>query len=561
MSDEFDPSQSAEQRNETSEHQQPGDGAQRHDQSGAPSAAHTHYAPQAGYPPAGSQQTAPLGGAGWNPQAGAGWNAQAGPTAAPGGAGWNAQAAPQASAGWNAQTGQAGAGWNAQAGQAAPPYPPNGPSAPHQQSASFYQQPGPSVPPYPPTGTWLPPYAAYGPQPQPPRRRKGLLIGIASGAVALSVVAGLAIGRVAWNDNTSANQAFGSASSPSGNTNAAIDPNAIAKKVDPGLVDIDTVLGYQNAEAAGTGIVLTANGEILTNNHVVEGATSIKVTDIGNGKTYTATVVGYDRTQDIAVLQLQNASGLTTATLGDSSKVSTGDAVVGIGNAGGVGGTPSVAAGTVTALNQSITASDDSNDSSEQLTGLIQTNANIQAGDSGGSLVNSAGQVIGVDTAASAGSQPGQGSPSANQFGQGGQGANQGYAIPINEAISLAHQIIGGQSSTKVHIGQSAFLGVSVTGVGQNSGTGQGSGTGTGAGTGQSGAQIAGVLSGGAAQKAGLAQGDVINSVNGTTIDSPTTLTNLMDTFHPGDSLSVVYTDASGQQHTVTVTPASGPVG
>src|SRR6202007_1339473 len=106
------------------------------------------------------------------------------------------------------------------------------------------------------------------------------------------------------------------------------------------------------------------NGEILTNNHVVNGATSVSVTDVGNGKTYKATVVGYDESQDIAVLQLSGASGLTTAATGNSSTVQVGDSVVALGNAGGVGGTPSVAAGTVTALNQSITASDESSGAS-----------------------------------------------------------------------------------------------------------------------------------------------------------------------------------------------------
>ena len=148
-------------------------------------------------------------------------------------------------------------------------------------------------------------------------------------------------------------------------------------------------------------MVLSSDGKVLTNNHVISGATSISVTDIGNGKTYSAKVVGYDRTHDVAVLQLQNASGLQTTPLGDSSKVSVGDSVVGVGNAGGVGGTPSAAAGTVTALNQTITASDDGNGTSEQLSGLIQVNADIQPGDSGGSLVNSQGQVVGIDTAGS----------------------------------------------------------------------------------------------------------------------------------------------------------------
>ena len=157
------------------------------------------------------------------------------------------------------------------------------------------------------------------------------------------------------------------------------DVNAIAAKVDPGLVDINTTLGYAQEQAAGTGIVISSNGVILTNNHVINGATKISVTDVGNQKTYTAKVVGYDRTKDIAVLQLHNASGLQTAPLA-TSNVSVGQNVVGVGNAGGTGGTPSAAGGTVTALNQSITASDEGDGTSEQLSGLIETNADIQPG-------------------------------------------------------------------------------------------------------------------------------------------------------------------------------------
>jgi S1-C subfamily serine protease len=417
-------------------------------------------------------------------------------------------------------------------------------------------------------GQWTQQYPQYQPY-QPPRRRTGRTVGFVAGAVALSVLIGLGIGRIAWpsdsaNTATQGNQNFGSSSGSSGGgtSSTSINPQAIAAKVDPGLVDINTVLGYQSAEAAGTGIVLTANGEILTNNHVVEGATSIKVTDIGNGQTYTASVVGFSRTQDIAIIQLQNASGLKTETLGDSTKVAVGDAVVGIGNAGGAGGTPSAAAGKVTALNQSITASDDSSNASEKLTGLIQTDANIQSGDSGGSLVNSAGQVIGVDTAASSGYQFSGG------FGQGTQGdqgtGHQGFAIPINQAITIAHQIIAGTASNTVHIGKTAFLGVTVSNAGQSqdpNAQGQdpnAGGSGSGA---TSGASIVQTLPSGPAEAAGLQEGDTITSLNGTAIDSATTLTNLMDRFHPGDKLSVVYSDANGQQHTVTVTPAEGPVG
>ncbi|HEX5407530.1 MAG TPA: trypsin-like peptidase domain-containing protein, partial [Pseudonocardiaceae bacterium] len=421
-------------------------------------------------------------------------------------------------------------------------------------------------------GQWTQQYPQYQPYQQPHRRHPVRAIGLAIGAVGLSVLIGLGIGRLAWPSDNAAdaalsggNQNFGSAQAPSGGgtSNTSINPSAIAAKVDPGLVDVNTVLGYENAEAAGTGIVLTPNGEILTNNHVVEGATRIKVTDVGNGKTYSATVVGFDRTQDIAVIQLQGASGLKTESLGDSSKVAKGDAVVGIGNAGGAGGTPSAAAGTVTALNQSITASDDSSGASEQLTGLIQTDANIQSGDSGGSLVNSAGQVIGVDTAASSGYQFSGG------FGdQGGQGqsGHQGFAIPINRAIAIAHQIIAGTASNTVHIGQTAFLGVSVGDAGQsqdNGGFGQsqgGQGQG-GQGSADSGAAVGSTVPNGPAEQAGIEQGDVITGLNGQNVDSATSLTNLMDKQHPGDKLSVTYTDATGQQHTATVVPVAGPVG
>src|SRR3984885_4170278 len=261
------------------------------------------------------------------------------------------------------------------------------------------------------------PYLPYGQYPEPPRRHHGrTLLGLtATAIVAAGVGAGAALGL--------------SHGSTTGSTATSTSKNElttaqIASRVDPAIVDVTSTLGYQQATAKGTGIVLTSNGEILTNNHVINGATSVSVTDIGNGKTYKATVVGYDESHDIAVLQLSGASGLTTATTGDSSSVGVGDSVVALGNAGGVDGTPAVAAGLVTALNQSITASDESSSSSEQLTGLIERNANIQPGDSGGPLVNSYGQIIGMDTAASSsgtqtGGNGGSGSGSGSGFGDG----------------------------------------------------------------------------------------------------------------------------------------------
>jgi S1-C subfamily serine protease len=326
------------------------------------------------------------------------------------------------------------------------------------------------------------------------------------------------------------------------------------------LVDINTTLGYSQEQAAGTGIVLTSSGVVLTNNHVVDGATTISVTDVGNGKTYSASVVGYNRTKDIAVLQLHGASGLQTASIGNSSNVSVGEGVVGIGNAGGTGGTPSAVGGTVTALNQSITASDDGDGSSEQLTGLIETNADIQPGDSGGSLVDTSGQVLGVDTAASAGFS----------FQSSGQSSgNQGYAIPINEAITIANEIEAGDASSTVHIGATGFLGVEVA-QGSCSDSGSGSGFGFGSGFGglggssgngstASGAAVCSVITSSPAQEAGLAEGDVITSLNNQAVSSPGALTNLLEPYHPGDKVTIGWSDSSGQSHTATVQLTSGP--
>jgi S1-C subfamily serine protease len=382
------------------------------------------------------------------------------------------------------------------------------------------------------------PFAQYPQQqyiPEPPRRhRSRTALGLtATAVVAAGVGAGAAIGL-----------SHGSSGGPA-TTADTLSTQQIADKVDPGLVDVEATLGYQGAESLGTGIVLTANGEILTNNHVINGATSVKVTDIGNGKTYTANVVGYDATHDVAVLQLDGASGLTTAPLGDSSAVSVGNSVVGLGNAGGVGGTPSVASGSVTALNQSITASDESSSSSEQLSGLIQTNAPIESGDSGGPLVNAGGQVIGMDTAASSGYQfSGGGSGGFGSSAAGGS-TTEAFAIPINTALSIAKQIEADQGSSTVHIGATAFLGVELPATTQQAQTG--------------GVQIAGAQSGTPAAQAGLAEGDVITALDGKSVSSGTDITHILVGLKPGDKVSIAWTDLSGQSHTATITLAAGP--
>jgi S1-C subfamily serine protease len=384
----------------------------------------------------------------------------------------------------------------------------------------------------------LPGYGSTPPPPPPPRRhrRRGLIL---TGAVALA--AGVAAGGLIGHLNSTGG---GTATATS---KTVLSTSQIAARVDPGLVDVISADGYQGATSEGTGIVLTSNGEVLTNNHVIEGATSIKVTDVGNGRTYTATVVGYDATHDVAVIQLQNASGLTTASLGDSSSVQAGDSVVGLGNAGGKGGTPSVAAGTVTALDQSITASDELSGVSEQLTGLIQTDANIQPGDSGGALVNAYGQVIGMNTAAS----------SNYTFQSQSGSAEQAYAIPIDEAVSIAHQIEAGTTSSDVHIGATAFLGIQIA---PSNGAGSGfGGFGGQTGTSGSGVTIAGALSGSPAASAGLTAGDVITSVGGQQVATAEDVAHALVGYHPGDSISMTWLDQSGQSHTQTLTLTTGP--
>ena len=414
-----------------------------------------------------------------------------------------------------------------------------------------------------PGGYGWPGYASAPPPPPRRNHKRGLIV---TGAVALAAGA-VAGGLIGSSHGLTASTMTAASRTP-------LSASQIAQRVDPSLVDIVSTLGNQGASAAGTGIVLTSDGTVLTNNHVIRGATSIKVTDVGNGRTYTAKVVGYDASKDVAVIQLQNASGLTTANLGDSSSVQSGDSVTALGNAGGKGGTPSVATGTVTALNQGITASDEgSGSNSEQLKGLIETNADIQPGDSGGALVNSYGQVIGMNTAASSGTQ---------FQSQSSQAAVQAYAIPVDNAETIAKQVEAGQGSSTVHIGATAFLGIETDGSSSGSGSGSGSGDsggfggfgdgsgfggfgsqGDGSGTNgsgtSSGVTIAGALAGSPAASAGLTAGDTITSVGGQAVSSASDIEQTLVKYHPGDKISVNWLDQSGQSQTTTVTLASGP--
>jgi S1-C subfamily serine protease len=397
---------------------------------------------------------------------------------------------------------------------------------------------GPHAGAYDPYAGYYP--APYGsplappPAPGPRRGKRGRIFGAGLAILA----AGAVLGGVAVSETNSVTSGTGSTAQalpttpntvpgdldPSGRNGTSTSASLATAAQQKGIVTIVSVLAYQRAESAGTGMILTSDGEILTNNHVVNGATSITVTVASTGKSYRADVVGTDPSDDVAVLQLRNASGLTTAKVGDSSDVAVGDAVVGVGNAGGTGKLQA-SPGAVTALNQSITATDESGQSGERLTGLIEVNAGIISGDSGGPLYDAKGEIVGMDTAAS-----------ANQAVTA-----SAYAIPIDSAVKIAERIESGVETSTIHIGLPAFLGV---GVGDG---------------GTQGAAVTTLLDGGPAGDAGITVGSAITAIDGKQVTSAETLKSTLAKYEPGNRVSVAWTDSAGTSHTATVTLGTGP--
>jgi len=352
---------------------------------------------------------------------------------------------------------------------------------------------------------------------------------------------------------------------------------AVENKVEPGMVDITSKLKLTGQVFEGTGMILTSNGLVLTNNHVINGATlgSLHATVVTNGHTYAAQIVGWDETQDVALLRLEGASGLKTVHVGDSTNVKQGDTVVALGNAGGAGGRPAVTSGKITGLNRRIVASDAGSGTSETLFGMFQTSAPIQPGDSGGPLVNTAGQVIGMNTAAN-----------TNNLGRGG---SQGYSIPINKALSLIHKMANKQGGGSINIGYPPFIGIAIASTANN-----GTSTATSPrvqlhqlksiarrnggvdssgkclpnevgspfpgsiAPATSGALVGAVFCNTPAATAGLAAGDVIVAVNGQTVTSAATLHAAISKYHPGSTVSLSVVELSGQKHTISLTLTSG---
>src|SRR6266566_848565 len=423
--------------------------------------------------------------------------------------------------------------------------------------------------------------------PPPPRRRVGLL-----SYVAVALVAGaLGAGSVVALYHPAANSSAAPSAQPSVRAPVPLPSTAVPMpssggttggsltKVGQGIVIINTQLQYSSERAAGTGMVINAaRGLVLTNNHVIENSTKISATVAATGKNFQAKVVGYDVTGDIALIQLQNPSGLHQVPLGDSGTVKVGDAVTALGNADGRSAIVP-AAGHITGVNRTITASDQGGVvTSETLHGMFQTDAGVVSGDSGGPLVDAVGNVIGMDTA-------------GNDVRFPDQQSAAGFAIPIKTALSVAREIAAGNASSTISIGYPPFIGIYV-GQGtssdpqqqaaaqqqqNNGGFGGGNGFG-GNGQGQScytnnsnlpvpdtiapvssGTLVVGTICGSPAASAGMTAGSVITSVSGQTVGAPQTVHNALSKFRPGDTVSLTWVTPSGQHKTANMTLTEGP--
>ena len=436
--------------------------------------------------------------------------------------------------------------------------------------------------------------AAGEAEPRPAFRRRGRLVVYAAVILLAAGLGSAAAMGLTSHPGTpptgvSSHQVPGPQNDESGG--GSLRTSAVAARVDPGVVDIDALIAYSGGTSSeGTGMLISQDGLILTNNHVINGSNSIHVRPaVTRGrKEYTATVVGYDTTHDVALLKISKPAGLRPVAVGNSDQIKVGTPVVVLGNAEGQGGLPRAAAGIINSLNKTINPTDESTGATETLHDMLQTNADVVSGDSGGPLANGAGQVVGMTTANASSSQS--------------SSSVLGYAIPINTALAVAHQIAAGQASSTVQIGLPGFLGVLVPQSnssspqqqaaqqrqqerqqsGQGNQPGSGGQTGPGDGNGSSGssgcvldnsqtsvpasiapvshgALVDGVLCSTAAATAGLVSGDVITSVNGQPVTTPSGLTQSVSGLRPGARVKLGWETKAGQHRTRTVTLGAAP--
>ena len=363
------------------------------------------------------------------------------------------------------------------------------------------------------------------PTASPPSRPRKWLAAVIAASVVSGAGAGAVVTTLMQNDSTSTStSALSGSSSKSGNSSVIAKPadvQGILNKVGPAVAYVRTQAfrsgRFFAQSGAGTGVVLTKDGELLTNAHVVAGATSIKVTLGNDTQSHNATVIGTDPGNDLALVKISGVSNLQTAELGNSGDLKVGDDVIAIGNALNLEGGMTVTEGIVSALNRSIDAG------SESLDSLIQTDAAINPGNSGGPLVNAAGEVVGINTATS------------------GEAQNIGFAIAIDKAKPIIDRLRsgGGSSSASQPQASGAFLGVSVS-------------------DGENGALVESVEPGSPAAEAGLRAGDEIVEIDDRAVQSSSSLTSAMRAHKPGDDVTVTWMRGQSRQ-SADVSLASRP--
>lgn len=302
-----------------------------------------------------------------------------------------------------------------------------------------------------------------------------------------------------------------------------LDASDATAEQSQGIVQVSTVVHFGAGEGAGSGLVINGeDGTVVTNHHVVEGSTEVEVTVTSAGDTYTAEVLGTDAEHDVAVLRLEDAPTLTEVTT-DTEGVSVGDTITAIGDAGGDGGALTAASGTVTDENKPVTVT---NDDGTQTTirNLVEVDADIISGHSGGALLDRDGEVVGMNVAAS------RGGPDIT-----------GYAIPIQRVLEIAEDIVAGEESATVSVGYDAFLGVQLA-------------------RGPRAATLAGVLETGTAATAGLVAGDTVTAIDGFSTPSAAALSEAIATHEAGETVSIDWTDAQGASRTADITLGRAPI-
>jgi S1-C subfamily serine protease len=308
----------------------------------------------------------------------------------------------------------------------------------------------------------------------------------------------------------------------------------VACTVDPVLVDIITTLAYEPGGNRASGVVIDSAGDVLTSNHVVVGAGSITLRDVTSGRRYDGTVIGTDIPDDLAVVRMAGAPQHQVATLGRSADLTIGQHVFAIGNAAGKCGTPSVVQGTVTGLDRSTTVGDVLNGDPLALSGLISSTVEVQPGYSGGALADANGQVVGILAADDPGGSDGD---------PGG-----GFAVPIDKAMAVARQMLAGITSTAVHIGPAASLGVRAASASTVAGASF-----------IHGALVTYVAAGSPARRLAIGLGDEIVALGERPVRTARQLTELLQAFAPGDRVRLTWSDDATGRHTATAVLAAGP--